>query len=195
MRRRFGYTGGELTAFEDEHLRPGETAPPARLLTEEIERPRVGPMRDIVATIQPEQDEIVRADLDQTRLRPGRARHREDGGRPAPGRLPALRAPRAAAPRRRAGHRAEPRRSCTTSRQVLPALGEVDVEQATVEEPGRAVPVRRTRTRRPTGRGQGRRPDGRGAAPRGVRPDLREPAEALVRRRAARAAGGSRRTS
>jgi DNA helicase IV len=36
----------------------------SRILTAEIERPRVGPMRDIVATIQPEQDELVRADLD-----------------------------------------------------------------------------------------------------------------------------------
>src|SRR6185503_20770914 len=34
-----------------------------RLLTAEIERPRSGPMRDIVATIQPEQDELVRAPL------------------------------------------------------------------------------------------------------------------------------------
>src|SRR5207244_10205415 len=34
------------------------------LLRGEIERPRVGPMRDIVATIQPDQDELVRADLD-----------------------------------------------------------------------------------------------------------------------------------
>ena len=33
------------------------------ILAAEIERPRVGPMRDIVATIQPEQDEIVRSDL------------------------------------------------------------------------------------------------------------------------------------
>nr|MBA2698687.1 ATP-binding domain-containing protein [Nocardioidaceae bacterium] len=29
----------------------------------EIERPRIGPMRDIVATIQPDQDDIVRSDL------------------------------------------------------------------------------------------------------------------------------------
>ncbi|CAO5185375.1 putative ATP-dependent DNA helicase [Frankia sp. AiPs1] len=33
------------------------------LVEREIERPRSGPMRDIVATIAPEQDEIVRADL------------------------------------------------------------------------------------------------------------------------------------
>jgi DNA helicase IV len=36
------------------------------ILTADIERPRVGPMRDIVATIQPEQDELVRADLDES---------------------------------------------------------------------------------------------------------------------------------
>ncbi|MGC9495009.1 HelD family protein [Streptomyces sp. WG7] len=64
LRRRFGYTGGELTAYEDEHLSdPDEAATTSKLLQQEIERPRVGPMRDIVATIQPEQDEIVRAGL------------------------------------------------------------------------------------------------------------------------------------
>jgi hypothetical protein len=35
-------------------------------MLEEIERPRSGPMRDIVATIQPDQDDIVRAGADQT---------------------------------------------------------------------------------------------------------------------------------
>ncbi|MGW3773396.1 HelD family protein [Actinomadura verrucosospora] len=66
LRRRFGFRAGELTAFEDEPLDGGDPRPgagPSRILTEEIERPRTGPMRDIVATIQPEQDEIVRADL------------------------------------------------------------------------------------------------------------------------------------
>ena len=38
----------------------------SQILADEIERPRVGPMRDIVATIQPEQDEIVRADAATT---------------------------------------------------------------------------------------------------------------------------------
>lgn len=70
-RRRFGVEGGELTALEDEWLAgdgrvakgsPGTSA----LLAREIERPRIGPMRDIVATIQPEQDEIVRADVGVT---------------------------------------------------------------------------------------------------------------------------------
>ncbi|WP_028045770.1 AAA family ATPase [Cellulomonas sp. URHE0023] len=65
VRRRFGSSGGELTSFEDDHLDRGqESGPSSRILTDEIERPRVGPMRDIVATIQPEQDELVRADLD-----------------------------------------------------------------------------------------------------------------------------------
>ena len=38
----------------------------SQILVDEIERPRVGPMRDIVATIQPEQDEIVRSDVGTT---------------------------------------------------------------------------------------------------------------------------------
>ena len=79
----------------------------AAILEAEIERPRVGPMRDIVATIQPEQDDIVRAGLTRSRLRPGRARHRQDRGRPAPGGLPALRPPRPAEPVGRAGRRAQ----------------------------------------------------------------------------------------
>lgn len=65
IRRRFGFAGGELTSFEDERLDQGEElGTTSKILIEEIERPRVGPMRDIVATIQPEQDELVRADLD-----------------------------------------------------------------------------------------------------------------------------------
>jgi DNA helicase IV len=70
-RRRFGFAGGELTAYEDEDF----TAPvPAglagdgvsQIMLDEIERPRSGPMRDIVATIQPDQDDIVRATADDT---------------------------------------------------------------------------------------------------------------------------------
>ncbi|MEU9891530.1 AAA family ATPase [Sphaerisporangium sp. NPDC051011] len=65
-RRRFGFHGGALTAYEDEPLDQGTTLQESHILTEEIERPRTGPMRDIVATIQPDQDEIVRADLGST---------------------------------------------------------------------------------------------------------------------------------
>lgn len=35
----------------------------SRIVAHEIERPRVGPMRDIAATIQPEQDDLVRGEL------------------------------------------------------------------------------------------------------------------------------------
>jgi DNA helicase IV len=66
LRRRFGYAHGQMTAFEDEHLLAGEEQSSSEILESEIERPRVGPMRDIVATIQPEQDEIVRSSIDET---------------------------------------------------------------------------------------------------------------------------------
>ncbi len=67
-RRRFGVEGGQLTGFEDEQVSgaeptTGDGRVHSEILAREIERPRVGPMRDIVATIQPEQDEIVRADV------------------------------------------------------------------------------------------------------------------------------------
>ena len=67
-RRRFGFSRGALTAYEDEDLARSPTGPPESVLAStiveaDIERPRTGPMRDIVATIQPEQDTIVRADL------------------------------------------------------------------------------------------------------------------------------------
>lgn len=67
-RRRFGwapYSEGvseDLTALEDEQLTAGGAVTVSALLAGEIERPRVGPMRDIAATIQPEQDDLVRSD-------------------------------------------------------------------------------------------------------------------------------------
>lgn len=64
LRRRFGVDKGIITAVEDELLTdPDAAVGPSQLLADEIERPRTGPMRDIVSTIQPEQDEIVRADV------------------------------------------------------------------------------------------------------------------------------------
>ena len=74
-RRRFGFSHGTLTAYEDEELaggaeqggtEPGGGGLASSILQAEIERPRTGPMRDIVATIQPEQDVIVRAGLDRS---------------------------------------------------------------------------------------------------------------------------------
>ncbi len=66
LRRRFGFQHGEITAYEDEHLADAGGSGPSLLLEAEIERPRSGPMRDIVATIQPDQDVLVRADLDDS---------------------------------------------------------------------------------------------------------------------------------
>ena len=63
LRRRFGVDGGRLTAYEDERLTRGVATDHSAILSAEIERPRSGPMRDIVSTIQPEQDEIVRSEL------------------------------------------------------------------------------------------------------------------------------------
>jgi DNA helicase IV len=134
LRRRFGYTGGDLTAYEDEHLSdPAEAATTSKLLQQEIERPRVGPMRDIVATIQPEQDEIVRSDLSGSLCvqgGPGTGKtavglhrvayllyaHRERLSRT--GTL-------VIGPNRSFLHYIE---------QVLPALGELEVKQATVDD-------------------------------------------------------------
>ncbi|AJF66412.1 HelD family protein [Streptomyces vietnamensis] len=68
-RRRFGWAPHsegateDLTALEDERLTDGgATGTVSALVTGEIERPRVGPMRDIAATIQPEQDDLVRSE-------------------------------------------------------------------------------------------------------------------------------------
>jgi DNA helicase IV len=70
VRRRFGYRGGTLTSIQDEVLDLLDEAAAAavadRALVAEIERPRIGPMRDIVATIQPEQDDLIRAPLADT---------------------------------------------------------------------------------------------------------------------------------
>lgn len=77
VRRRFGWAPGsrgesaDLTGLEDENLGAGlgagetrqQSLTQSRILAGEIERPRVGPMRDIAATIQPEQDDLVRGDL------------------------------------------------------------------------------------------------------------------------------------
>ncbi|MFE7166882.1 HelD family protein [Streptomyces sp. NPDC057616] len=72
VRRRFGWAPGsrgdsaDLTGLEDEPLadQPRSGRPQVSgIVAREIERPRVGPMRDIAATIQPEQDDLVRGDL------------------------------------------------------------------------------------------------------------------------------------
>jgi DNA helicase IV len=66
LRRRFGFSHGQLTAYEDEDLVELDHLAHSEIMESEIERPRTGPMRDIVATIQPEQDSIVRAAIGQS---------------------------------------------------------------------------------------------------------------------------------
>ncbi|MFC4063869.1 HelD family protein [Actinoplanes subglobosus] len=141
-RRRFGFVKGELTSFEDEHLDRGEElGTSSRILTAEIERPRVGPMRDIVATIQPEQDELVRADLADSICVQG-----------APG------TGKTAVGLHRAAyllylHRERLRKSkvlivgpntafLSYISAVLPTLGEVEVQQSTLDELVGRAPVK-----------------------------------------------------
>jgi DNA helicase IV len=143
LRRRFGFERGAITAYEDEHLQDrSEAERRSAILAGEIERPRVGPMRDIVATIQPEQDVIVRADVTETLCVQG-----------APG------TGKTAVGLHRAAyllytHRDRLRRGgvlvvgpnsafLSYISAVLPALGEVDVRQVTLEEMvGHRVEVR-----------------------------------------------------
>jgi DNA helicase IV len=151
-RRRFGFAAGQLTSFEDEPLdleggvaepAPADGAVASRILLEEIERPRVGPMRDIVATIQPDQDDLVRASLDDSicvQGAPGTGKTAVGLHRAAyllytfPERL------------RRSGVLVVgPNRAFLSYiGQVLPALGEVGIQQVTIEQLLAPVPVRAT---------------------------------------------------
>ena len=133
LRRRYGFQHGRLTAFEDEDLTGAEVDEYSAILEAEIERPRVGPMRDIVATIQPEQDVIVRSELSRSVCVQG-----------APG------TGKTAVGLHRAAYLLYVHREQLTRqgvlvvgpnasflryiRDVLPALGEIDATQSTIEE-------------------------------------------------------------
>ena len=141
LRRRFGFAGARLTSYEDELLELGGRTGESEILLAEIERPRVGPMRDIVATIQPDQDEIVRAPLDVSvcvQGAPGTGKTAVGLHRAAyllytyPDRL------------RQSGVLViGPNRAFLGYiSAVLPALGEGGVEQLSVAELTAAVPVR-----------------------------------------------------
>ncbi|MDQ1641860.1 MAG: hypothetical protein QOJ90_1211 [Actinomycetota bacterium] len=142
LRRRFGFEGGQVTAYEDEHLVDRTEADHrSAILTTEIERPRVGPMRDIVATIQPEQDVIVRADFAETVCVQGAP----GTGKTAVGLHRAAYLLYAHRDRlRRGGVLVVGPNTAFLSyiAQVLPALGEVDVTQVTLEDLVARVPVR-----------------------------------------------------
>jgi DNA helicase IV len=155
-RRRFGFSGGELTAYEDEAFRPPGTGllpgdgagrapvqqPTSRILIDEIERPRSGPMRDIVATIQPDQDDIVRAGADQTVCVQGAP----GTGKTAVGlhRVAYLLYAYKERMSRGGVLVVGPNRAFLGYiRGVLPALGELDVTQLPVADLLASVPVRR----------------------------------------------------
>jgi len=148
-RRRFGFSGGSLTAYEDEDF--GGAAPgagqPSRIMLEEIERPRSGPMRDIVATIQPDQDDIVRADADATVCVQGAP----GTGKTAVGlhRVAYLLYAYANRMKRGGVLVIGPNRAFLSYiGNVLPALGEVGVSQVTIADLVATVEVRATDTER-----------------------------------------------
>jgi DNA helicase IV len=193
LRRRFGFAGAELTAYEDERfgdtgagavtaVRSGEKET-SKLLLAEIERPRSGPMRDIVATIQPDQDEIVRGDASQTVCVQG-----------APG------TGKTAVGLHRVAYLLYAHKERVTRggvvvvgpnlaflgyiRNVLPALGELDVTQTTITELVASEPVRGTDTdAAAVVKGDARMAE---VLRRALWASIREPAEALVVARGAR---------
>jgi DNA helicase IV len=154
LRRRFGFAGGALTAYEDERFAVSggtrlrsvdstKASTPSRLLITEIERPRSGPMRDIVATIQPEQDDIVRADAATTVCVQGAP----GTGKTAVGlhRVAYLLYAHKELVTRRGVIVVGPNLAFLSYiRNVLPALGELDVTQTTVTQLVASVPVKGT---------------------------------------------------
>ncbi|MER7868044.1 AAA family ATPase [Streptomyces cellulosae] len=151
VRRRFGWAPWshgapeDLTGLEDEHLDHargddgGDAA--STIVAAEIERPRLGPMRDIVATIQPEQDNLVRSELNESvcvQGAPGSGKTAVGLHRAAyllytfPERL------------QRSGLLIiGPNRTFLRYiSEVLPSLGEIDIAQLTVEDVVARHPVR-----------------------------------------------------
>jgi DNA helicase IV len=198
-RRRFGFAGGAMTAFEDERFGgPADTpgtaglpgtagtrgkAGPSQILIDEIERPRSGPMRDIVATIQPDQDDIVRASFDQTVCVQGAP----GTGKTAVGlhRVAYLLYAYAQRLSRGGVIVVGPNRAFLAYIQnVLPALGELDVTQVSVADLTATVQVRGTDSE-PAARIKG---DARMAAvlSNALWAQIEPPAEALVLARGSR---------
>ncbi|MBN0047083.1 AAA family ATPase [Streptomyces actuosus] len=152
VRRRFGWAPWshgapeDLTGLEDEHLDhvrgEGDGDAASAIVAAEIERPRLGPMRDIVATIQPEQDNLVRSELSESvcvQGAPGSGKTAVGLHRAAfllytfPERL------------QRSGLLIiGPNRTFLRYiSEVLPSLGEIDIAQLTVEDVVARHPVKR----------------------------------------------------
>ena len=168
LRRRYGFQHGGSPRTRTRTSRPARSEYSA-ILEAEIERPRVGPMRDIVATIQPEQDVIVRSELSRSVCVQG-----------APG------TGKTAVGLHRAAYLLYAHREQLTRqgvlvvgpnasflryiRDVLPALGEIDATQSTIGElaartlRGRPAVAVRGEDAAAVADAQGRRPAGRGAA-------------------------------
>lgn len=111
----------------------GEVRGASAILTGEIERPRVGPMRDIAATIQPEQDDLVRSELAESVCVQGAP----GTGKTAVGlhRAAYLLYTHPQRIQRRGLLVLGPNRTFLSYvREVLPALGEYDIRQSTVDE-------------------------------------------------------------
>ena len=169
LRRRFGVDHGRLTAYEDEHL----VAPEAGDVGAQPDPRR----RDRAATRRSDarhrRDDPAGAGRDRPRgrrddgMRTGRAGHRQDRGRPAPGGLAALRVPPPAAavrrPRRRSQPRVpRPRRRGAARPSARSRSGHTTVEELVGGAAGSAAATR------PPSRPQGRRAARRGPAPRGL---------------------------
>ena len=196
LRRRFGFAGGALTAYEDERFKSNAEAAatpvrseesefesPSSLLISEIERPRSGPMRDIVATIQPEQDDIVRADAGTTVCVQGAP----GTGKTAVGlhRVAYLLYAHKEQVTRRGVIVVGPNLAFLSYiRNVLPALGELDVSQTTVADLVASTPIRGTDTdEAATVKGDARMAE---VLRRALWASIRPPAQALVLSRGSR---------
>ena len=155
LRRRFGYTGGDLTAYEDEHL-----SDPAEAAADQ----QAAPAGDRAAARRPDaghrRDDPAGAGRD--RPRPACPARSASRAAPAPGRPPSActgsptsstpTASASPAPAPSSSGRTAP--SSTTSSRSCPALGELEVKQATVDDlvAARRRCAARTRRRPPSSR-------------------------------------------
>ena len=128
----------------------------------QLSRARDRSMHSIVATIQAEQDKAIRAPVEGCRVDQRRSGHRQDGGRAAPGGVPALLRPPSLRDRWRARRR--PVGRLHALHRAGPAVARRDRRRAALAGRGRRRAARDP-SRRAGGRGrQGLGPDGRADA-------------------------------